>query len=375
MSWSEPSPHSSMLGSGRACRRAGPRPDDPRRRTACGARPAQSARPVDGTDRDRHLDCRTPGIVTLSRRARAKPIFVSPWLRRSFAPAPGAFLQSGRPRQSARTGEGRRSLGPIVGKPAALRSHRHRRTRLSPLQPARRPVALPSDQQALRKHLAADHHQSRLRRLAAGVRRRQDDDRHARPADAPLRYRRDRQHELAVQKPLLTPRPHGRSVRARRRNGEKFFRAPRCRPSGRATPSLRGDSAAHSHTVVARPSPAIRHATRGSLLAAKRGRAWKRFDIQGLDRHENIKRTTAASVKPAKVTGDPRRLFARLSRAAGLRRRVAATTLLCAPLALPRDPRPLPCPAGGADATPGSARRRVCRAVKSRHPPIPRIAQ
>lgn len=73
-----------------------------------------------------------------------------------------------------------------------------------PFQPARRPVAFPSDQQALREHVIADHHQSRIRRLAAGVRGRQDDDGHARPPDAPLRYRRDRQHELAVQEPHLT---------------------------------------------------------------------------------------------------------------------------------------------------------------------------
>ena len=94
--------------------------------------------------------------------------------------------------------------GRLVREPAALRSHRHRRTRLSAVQPARRPVAVPSDQQALREHLAADHHQSRLRRLAAGVRRRQDDHRHARSPDPPLRHRRDRQHQLAIQKPLLS---------------------------------------------------------------------------------------------------------------------------------------------------------------------------
>src|SRR5580700_2154268 len=58
-----------MPGSGRACRRAGPRPDGPRRRTACGARPAPSARPVDGTDRrsaprtpdTRHCDAGSTG--------------------------------------------------------------------------------------------------------------------------------------------------------------------------------------------------------------------------------------------------------------------------------------------------------------------------
>lgn len=70
MPWSEPSPHSSMPGSGRECRRAGPRLDDPRRRTACAARPAPSARPVDGTDKissprtpdTRHCGAGSPGL-------------------------------------------------------------------------------------------------------------------------------------------------------------------------------------------------------------------------------------------------------------------------------------------------------------------------
>src|SRR4051812_14595082 len=38
---------------------------------------------------DPHLERRTPGIVTLSRPVPAKLICVSPWPRRSFAPAPG----------------------------------------------------------------------------------------------------------------------------------------------------------------------------------------------------------------------------------------------------------------------------------------------
>ena len=44
-------------------------------------------------------------------------------------------------------------------------------------------------------------HQSRLRRMAEGVRRCQDDHRTARSADPPLRHRRDRQRQLAIQKP------------------------------------------------------------------------------------------------------------------------------------------------------------------------------
>src|ERR1700730_6246968 len=37
--------------------------------------------------------------------------------------------------------------------------------------------------------------------MAQRVRRRQDDDRAARPPDSPLRHRRDRQRQLALQKP------------------------------------------------------------------------------------------------------------------------------------------------------------------------------
>jgi transposase len=46
-----------------------------------------------------------------------------------------------------------------------------------------------------------------LRRLAPGVRRRQDDNRHARPPYPPLRHHRDRQHQLALQEPKLTSPP------------------------------------------------------------------------------------------------------------------------------------------------------------------------
>ena len=58
---------------------------------------------------------------------------------------------------------------------------------------------------ALRAHLDPRHHQPRLRRMAQRLRRRQDDHSAPRPADPPLRNRRDRQRKLAVQKPRLTP--------------------------------------------------------------------------------------------------------------------------------------------------------------------------
>src|ERR1700728_4642756 len=69
--------------------------------------------------------------------------------------------------------------------------------------------------------------------MAQRVRRRQDDDRAARPPDPPLRHRRDRQRQLALQKP-------------RRRSGSP--RSPRLRNPGqlrrgeryRQNPSLKG---------------------------------------------------------------------------------------------------------------------------------------
>ena len=78
---------------------------------------------------------------------------------------------------------------------------RPRRTRLSPIRPIRRTTSVPSRQPALRAHLHRRHHQSRLRRMAQRVRRRQDDHRAARSSDPPLRHRRNRQRQLALQKP------------------------------------------------------------------------------------------------------------------------------------------------------------------------------
>ena len=89
--------------------------------------------------------------------------------------------------------------------PARLR--RPRRTRLSAVRSDWRPAALPSDQPALRAHLHHCHYQSRVRRLAERIRRREDDDRTARSADPSLRNRRDRQRVLALQKPRLSATP------------------------------------------------------------------------------------------------------------------------------------------------------------------------
>ncbi len=67
-----------------------------------------------------------------------------------------------------------------------------------------RPVAVPPDQPPLRAHLDHRHHQSRLRRMAQRLRRSQNDYRIARSPHAPLRHRRDRQRELALQEPRLS---------------------------------------------------------------------------------------------------------------------------------------------------------------------------
>src|SRR3546814_5161774 len=48
------------------------------------------------------------------------------------------------------------------------------------------------------------HHEPRLRRMADRVRRPQNDHGAARPLHPPLRYRRDGQRQLALQKPQLT---------------------------------------------------------------------------------------------------------------------------------------------------------------------------
>ena len=68
-----------------------------------------------------------------------------------------------------------------------------RRTGLSALQPGRRGLAVSSALEALRAHQCDDHDQSDLRRMAECLWRCQDDHRTARPADASLPYRRDRE--------------------------------------------------------------------------------------------------------------------------------------------------------------------------------------
>ncbi len=58
----------------------------------------------------------------------------------------------------------------------------------------------------VRTHLDHRHHQPRFRRMAQCLRRRQDDYRAARSPHPSLRYRRDRQRELALRASRPTPR-------------------------------------------------------------------------------------------------------------------------------------------------------------------------
>ncbi len=76
------------------------------------------------------------------------------------------------------------------------------RTRLPAVRAVGRSAAVPPNQPALRDHLDRGDDQPGVRGVAERVcRRRQDDDGTARSADPPLRDRRDRQRELALQEP------------------------------------------------------------------------------------------------------------------------------------------------------------------------------
>src|ERR1700724_2415912 len=109
-----------------------------------------------------------------------------------------------------------------------------RRTRLSALRPIRRPTPVPPHQPALRAHLDHRHHQSRIRRMAECLCRRQDDDRSARSPHPSLRYHRNRKRQLALQEPRRRS-PH--EPRSRRlRNPDQLRRRERYCPDS----SLKG---------------------------------------------------------------------------------------------------------------------------------------
>ena len=148
-----------------------------------------------------------------------------------------ALLHHRRSRQPARGSSPRRSPGTTCRLSHAPRLRHPRRTRLSPLRPGRRPIAVPPDQPSLRADLDHRHDQPRLRRMAERVRRSEDDDRAARPPHSPLRHRRDRQRKLALQKPRLIFKPSAPYAAAPAPAAQ-----PEPAPPGRALPSVRDPS-------------------------------------------------------------------------------------------------------------------------------------
>ena len=111
-----------------------------------------------------------------------------------------------RPRQSARSRGSCRPAGPHRGPSRPARPRGAGRTRIPAVRAVGWAVAVPPDQPPLRDYLDRGHHEPRLRGMAERVRRRrQDDHGAARPPHPPLRDRRDRQRELALQEPRLRP--------------------------------------------------------------------------------------------------------------------------------------------------------------------------
>ena len=183
---------------------------------------------------DRLLPHQTPGAMSLSRPARARPIWRSPSRRSCIRAALHArrFFTTvdlvNRLEQEKAAGRSGRLAEYLL----RLRPRHPRRTRLSAVQRSSGgAVAVPSDQQALRAtprviittNLAFAEWPQRLRRS-------EDDDGPARPAHASLRHRRNRQRQLALQEPRLTSRsPHAALAPAAQ---------PRPAPPGRALPSV-----------------------------------------------------------------------------------------------------------------------------------------
>ena len=115
-------------------------------------------------------------------------------------------LQRRRPGQPPRGRAPRRAPGPHRRSAHPTRLRHPRRTRLPALRTGRRPAPLPPHEPALRENLHRHHHKPRLRRVAVGLRRSQDDHGPARSAHPPLRDHRDRKRELALQEPVLIRR-------------------------------------------------------------------------------------------------------------------------------------------------------------------------
>jgi hypothetical protein len=107
------------------------------------------------------------------------------------------------------------------------------------------------------------------------VRGRQDDDRHARQADAPLRHRRDRQYQLAVQKPLLSQTIANTGTPASPTppsSGGNFSRAAAAAPAVGLRPPSIAAAAAHSH-------PDCREPVFSACSLRQGGRYWTRKGV------------------------------------------------------------------------------------------------
>ena len=113
-------------------------------------------------------------------------------------------------------------------------------------------------QPPLRAYLGDRHHQSRLRRMAERLRRPKDDHCTARSPHPPLRHRRDRQRQLALQEPRLTPHLPPRA----------------CTGGSTGTPRAPLRQPRHGHSAT-RGSPLWTTGTsrspKGSILDADRG--------------------------------------------------------------------------------------------------------
>ena len=102
--------------------------------------------------------------------------------------------------------DGFHSLPAAVSKTCLVRFDNNRYSVAAhPIRAVRRPVAVPSDQQALRADFRHRHHQPGIRRVADRLWGREDDHRIARSPHPSLRHRRDRQRRLAYQNPSLNP--------------------------------------------------------------------------------------------------------------------------------------------------------------------------
>ena len=148
---------------------------------------------------DRLFARQNPGAMSLSRPARAKPTWPSP----SAPPSIGAGeADSSTPSISSTSSsrKSRRESGRIAGS-VAPRPRHDRRTRLSALRASGAQLLFHLISGSMSTPLSSSRPISPSPN-GAGLRRPEDDDRHARPAHAPLRHRRDWQRELALQEQL-----------------------------------------------------------------------------------------------------------------------------------------------------------------------------